>query len=347
MSAVLKQKNLSSDLTIQNINSGKIKLTLVNNNRSFKFVDLFAGIGGLKLPFEKLGGKCVITSEINESAIKTYKINSQNLKNHTYFGDVTKIKNDDIPNYDLLLAGFPCQSYSIAGLRLGLDDPRGKLFLEIIRFLEVKKPKAFVLENVKGLVSHDDGKTFKYIINELEKQGYTVYSKVMNSMKYGNIPQNRERVYIVGFLNTISSINFNFPKELKLTKTISDCLENFKVDDKYYYDNRFACFNTIKNTNFEENTVYQWRRKYLRANKNNVCPTLTANMGTGGHNVPLIKDHWGIRKLTPRECARLQGFPDSFILPDIADSKLYQQFGNSVTVTVIERIAQEIMKVIS
>ena len=124
-------------------------------------------------------------------------------------------------------------------------------------------------------------------------------------------------------------------------------MEKNKVDEKYYYDERFACYDIIKNTKFETNTVYQWRRKYLRANKNHVCPTLTANMGTGGHNVPLVKDAWGIRKLTPRECARIQGFPESFVLPKIADSKLYQQFGNSVTVTVVERIAKEIIKVIS
>lgn len=314
--------------------------------KNFKYIDLFAGIGGLMLPFHLKGAKCLLTSEINKASIQTYKENFKHDNSHIYVGDISKVKIQDIPSHDILLAGFPCQSYSIAGLRKGLQDPRGELFLDILKILKHNQPKAFMLENVKNMVHHDSGKTFSFIISELENQGYNVYTKIMNTMKYGNIPQNRERVYIVGFHRSISSSCFNFPSEIPLTNTIKDMLETKKVDDKYYYTNRYACYGLIEKEIIKEHTVYQWRRKYVRENKNAVCPTLTANMGTGGHNVPLIKDSWGIRKLTPRECARFQGFPDSYKLPNLSDSHLYQQFGNSVTVTVIERIADEILKVL-
>lgn len=313
----------------------------------FKFVDLFAGIGGLSMPFSNIGGRCVLTSEINVDSLVTYRENAGiDDGEHLYMNDITKISLEDIPEHDLLLAGFPCQSYSIAGLRRGLDDPRGKLFLDIIRFLDHRHPKMFILENVKGLVSHDNGETFKYIISELEKYGYTIKWKVMNSMDYGNVPQNRERVYIVGFLDKATATSFSFPSPIKHTNKLADCLEQEKVDSKYYYTDRFGCFNQIKEVVVSQNTIYQWRRGYTRENKKGVCPTLTANMGTGGHNVPLILDNYGIRKLTPRECARIQGFPDTFILPKISDSKLYHQFGNSVTVTVIARLAESLIDIL-
>jgi DNA (cytosine-5)-methyltransferase 1 len=162
-------------------------------------------------------------------------------------------------------------------------------------------------------------------------------------MEYGNLPQNRERIYIVGFLSEKEADKFVFPKKIKLTKTINDCLIKEKVEDKYYYNGK-PLYEKLKDDVIKRDTVYQWRRKYVRENKSNVCPTLTANMGTGGHNVPIIKDDYGIRKLTPRECANLQGFPKEYILPEIADSQLYKQLGNSVSIPVIERIAKQIKK---
>ena len=310
--------------------------------KDFTFIDLFAGIGGMRLGFEAAGGRCVLTSEIDESALRTYSLNYSPDHAHAYFGDICKIKSDDVPKHDVLIAGFPCQPYSIAGLRKGLKDERGTVFMEIIRILKDIKPKAILLENVKGILAHDQGKTFEYMVSLIENIGYHVKYQTLNSMTHGNVPQNRERVFIVGFLNKDSATKFKFPGSIKLTKTIQSALEGGKVDSKYFYDERFDCYAEIKRNVVSRDTLYQWRRHYVRENKSNVCPTLTANMGSGGHNVPLVKVHNGIRKLTPRECANFQGFPRQFKLPEIADSHLYHQLGNSVTVPLITRIANEI-----
>ena len=207
--------------------------------------------------------------------------------------------------------------------------------------IEKKKPLGFFLENVKNLKGHDNGRTFKIIVETLNNLGYYIKAEVLNTKEYGNLPQNRERIYIVGFKNKQHIKNFSFPSKKTLTVKVVDLLEK-NPHNKYYYDNK-PIFKKLKNFDFKKNKVYQWRRKYIRENKNGVCPALTANMGTGGHNVPIIKDGKGIRKLTPLECARLQGFPGSFKLPkEIPDSALYKQFGNSVSVPVIESIAKEI-----
>lgn len=306
------------------------------------FVDLFAGIGGMRIAFESVGGRCVLTCEIDYAATQTYSLNFKPKHKHKFFGDIRALPSAEIPRHDVLLAGFPCQPYSIAGLRKGLKDDRGAVFLEIIRILKEKRPKAFLLENVKGILAHDRGRTFDYMIELLQDCGYETKYAVLNSMKHGNIPQNRERVFIVGFKSKNVAASFRFPKEIKLTKSIHDLIESGNVDPKYFYDDRYESFSSISSVVKSSNTIYQWRRKYVRENKSNVCPTLTANMGSGGHNVPLIKVRNGIRKLTPRECANFQGFPKSFKLPPISDSKLYHQFGNSVTVPLIRRIAVEI-----
>ena len=212
--------------------------------------------------------------------------------------------------------------------------------------MEERKPKAFLLENVKNLKGHDKGKTFKIIIETLEKLGYHIKTKVLNSMEYGNIPQNRERIFIVGFLDKNKAEAFDFPKPIKLTKSFKEFVAN-EADDKYYYNNK-PLFDRIKNDINSEEMVYQWRRKYVRTNKKGVVPTLTANMGLGGHNVPIIKNHKGIRKLTPKETFMLQGFPKGFKLPkNLADNKLYYQAGNSVVVPVVQRIAENMMKVLA
>ena len=182
------------------------------------------------------------------------------------------------------------------------------------------------------------------MVSLIEDIGYHVKFQTLNSMTHGNIPQNRERVFIVGFLSESSARKFEFPDAIPLTKTIADAIETSLIDPKYFYDDRFDCYAEIKKSVKSSNTLYQWRRQYVRENKSNVCPTLTANMGSGGHNVPLIKVSNGIRKLTPRECANFQGFPKGFKLAKISDSKLYHQFGNSVTVPLIARIARNIAK---
>jgi len=317
------------------------------HNYTFKFIDLFAGIGGFRLAMQNVGGKCIYTSEWEPNAQQTYRANFGEIP----FGDITKERTKDYipPDFDILCAGFPCQAFSIAGYRKGFSDTRGTLFFDIEQIIEKHKPKVVFLENVKNLISHDDGKTFKVITDVLEnKLGYKVYTKVLNSMTHANIPQNRERIFIVAFdPNQVENcLNFKFPSEIKLTKTIHNILEKGKQDDRLYYNKQHPYYPELEKTMTSKDTVYQWRRIYVRENKSNVCPTLTANMGAGGHNVPLIKDDFGIRKLTPRECFSFQGYPQNYILPKIANSKLYMQAGNSVTTTLIERISNEIIKVL-
>jgi len=313
----------------------------------FKFIDLFAGIGGFRLALQNIGGKCLYTSEWENAAKKTYRENFGEIP----FGDISKesTKNFIPQEFDILCAGFPCQAFSIAGNRKGFADTRGTLFFDIEQIVNKHKPKVVFLENVKNLVSHDSGKTFKTIIEILEKKlGYKVYSSILNSMTHANIPQNRERIFIVAFdPEQVDKFNdFKFPEKIDLTKNIHDILEKGKQDDKYYYSKDHKYYPELKKTMTSKDTVFQWRRVYVRENKSNVCPTLTANMGTGGHNVPLIKDNYGIRKLTPRECFSFQGYPKNYILPNLANSKLYMQAGNSVTTTLIERIANEIIKIL-
>lgn len=316
-------------------------------NYAFKFIDLFAGIGGFRLALQNIGGKCVYTSEWDNAAKKTYRENFGEIP----FGDITKesTKNYIPDEFDVLCAGFPCQAFSIAGNRKGFKDTRGTLFFDVEEIIEKHRPKVVFLENVKNLVSHDKGNTFKTIIEILEqKLGYKTYSSVLNSMTHANIPQNRERIFIVAFdpKQVKNHSKFKFSEKIKLTKSIHNILEKGKQEEKYYYPKDHKYYPELEKTMTSKDTVYQWRRVYVRENKSNVCPTLTANMGTGGHNVPLIKDNFGIRKLTPRECFSFQGYPKNYILPNLANSKLYMQAGNSVTTTLIERIANEIMKVL-
>lgn len=308
----------------------------------FKTIDLFAGVGGIRLGFEKAGFETVFANDFDEQCKLTYDLNFPKAK--LVVEDIRKIGIEDLPKFDFLLGGFPCQAFSIAGYRQGFNDHknRGNLFFDIARIIDARKPEGFLLENVKNLKSHDRGKTFRIIEETLKNLGYFIKYKVLNSMEYGNIPQNRERIYIVGFKNENYANKFSFPEPVKLKKKITDLLEK-NVPEKYYYNGK-PLFEKLKNFVREEGKVYQWRRQYVRENKSGVCPTLTANMGMGGHNVPIIKDKKGIRKLTPLECARIQGFPNSFKLPQIADSALYKQFGNSVSVPVLEVVAKQMMK---
>ena len=316
-------------------------------NPKFTFIDLFAGIGGFRLALQNLGGKCVFTSEWDKEAKKTYRANFGEVP----FGDITKESTKAyIPSeFDILCAGFPCQAFSIAGNRKGFADTRGTLFFDIEQIVKKHRPKVIFLENVKNLVSHDKGNTFKTIIDILEnKLNYKVFTKILNSATHANVPQNRERIFIVAFdpEQVKNNANFQFPEPIKLTKTIHHILENGKQAENLYYKKEHQYYPELIKTMISKDTVYQWRRVYARENKSNVCPTLTANMGTGGHNVPLIKDDFGIRKLTPRECFLFQGYPKNYILPTLANSRLYMQAGNSVTTTLIERITNEIIKVL-
>lgn len=319
---------------------------------------LFSGIGGIEKGFQKAGTKIIWANDNNKEAIETYKLN---FSHNVYLEDINDFINKIEANpakfrVDILTAGFPCQSFSIAGERKGFKDERGNLFFSIIKIAKLLKPKVIFLENVRNLNSHDKGKTIEIIKKSIVKNNYTYNDYILNTVEYGNLPQNRERIYII-CVNKSTELfkekEFNNEKlsnifkinRTKLTKNIGDILINDKVDDDYYYSKKHKYYKKMKKEIVKTDTVYQWRRVYIRENKNNVCPTLTANMGTGGHNIPIVKDKYGIRKLTPKECARLQGFKDEYIFPEnIARSHIYKQIGNSVSVPVINRLAKKITK---
>lgn len=310
-----------------------------------KVCSLFAGVGGIDLGFEQTGEfETIIANEIDAKASETYRLN---FNNELIQKDIRDIEPENLPDFDVLLSGFPCTSFSIAGYRKGFEDETsGDLFFETLKVIVEKQPQIVFLENVKNLVGHDNGNTFKVIREALEKNGYNIKYQVLNAKNYGNIPQNRERIYIVGFKDIEHYKNFEFPKPIDLEKGVTDVIDfTKKVDDKFYYtEEKYSFYNKLSESILRKDTIYQWRRKYVRENKSNVSPTLTANMGTGGHNVPLILSDFGIRKFTPRECFTLQGFPESFLLPELANSHLYKQAGNSVVVPVVNRIAQNIYK---
>ncbi len=319
----------------------------MNTKKKLKVGSLYAGVGGICLGFKNSGFDISWANEFDKNACITYR---ENFKHNLIEGDIMEINISSLDPIDVLAGGFPCQPFSVAGYRKGFEDSRGNHFFRMLDFIDEKRPKVLFFENVKNLVGHDKGNTFKVIKNEIEKRNYTFFSKVLNTKDYGNIPHNRERIFIIGFDNQIypnASNLFRFPKNEKLTKSVVDVILDEKVDDAFFYREDKYMFDILNSSITNEKTIYQFRRHYVRENKSNVCPTLTANMGTGGHNVPLIKTNYGIRKLTPRECFRFQGFPDSFVIPKIANSHLYKQAGNSVSVPVIEKVAKNILKTIN
>lgn len=315
--------------------------------KKIRFIDLFAGVGGFHLALKNVGAHCVFSSELDKNAQITYQANYGIVP----YGDITLIETKDVieQNFEILCAGFPCQAFSVAGYKKGFEDKRGVLFFEIEKIAKKHRPKVLFLENVKNLAWHNKGKTFKTIKNIIEKKlRYKMFYKVLNTMEYANIPQNRERIFIVAFdpKQVPEYKKFEFPDKIELKTKIRDFLQEGKQQDCFYYHPKHKYYCELEKNVIKTGTTYQWRRVYVRENKSNVCPTLTANMGTGGHNVPIIKDDFGIRKLTPRECFNLQGYPKDFVLPPISIYNLYKQAGNSVTITLIERIAKEILKVL-
>jgi DNA (cytosine-5)-methyltransferase 1 len=326
----------------------------MSKNKKYTIGGLFSGVGGIEQGFINKGFDVLWSNDIDEPSSKTFKLN---FHHKHILQDIHLLKGKNLEPVDVLVGGFPCQAFSIAGYRKGFQDQRGNLFFEIARLIdELKfKPKALLLENVKNFYSHDNGNTYKVVKKTLEELGYSVFTNILNTSVITRIPQNRERTFIICFLegkdalldpkNKMSNkFNKVFPPDkINNPKHISNFLETKKVDDKFYYGKEKYMYEELLKSIKSKDTVYQWRRHYVRENKKDVCPTLTANMGTGGHNVPLIMDQWGFRKLTPRECFNLQGFPKSYKLPDdIANSHLYKQAGNSVTVTLIEILAEQI-----
>lgn len=313
----------------------------------YSVASFFAGVGGIDLGFELTKqARTIYANEIDPYPIQTFEANFPIKVDQR---DICDVKASEVPNIDIILGGFPCQAFSIAGYRKGFEDEKGRgtLFFEILRIIKAKKPKAILLENVKNLVSHDNGNTFRVILEALKDAGYHVRYAVLNAMEYGNIPQNRERIYIVGFKSKKVFEKFTFPEPIPLKKTIHDVIDFINpVDEKYLYTKgkyKGDIYDKLVAAMDDSNAVYQWRRKYIRKNMSGVVPTLTANQGEGGHNVCLVKTRQGIRKMTPKECFNTQGFPESFVLPNIADGRLYKQAGNSVCVSVVKRIAEQIL----
>ena len=318
------------------------------------FIDLFCGIGGFRIAFESIGGKCVFSSDIDKYACETYKLNFGDYP----LSDITKIDETTLPDFDLLCAGFPCQPFSIGGLRKGFQDTRGTLFFDIERIIRRKQPSVFILENVKGLVNHDKGRTLNTILNKLGKKinnsinndafedclNYNVFYKVLNSKDFG-VPQNRERIYIVGFLN---EVNFNFPEKLNHKISLTDIIdtsikqntisETLNKNIEFHLENH-KNVNEIKKLDYL--LAYEVRKSRSTFRFDNFSPTLTAKMGTGGNNVPVIVNLK--RKLTTDECLRIQGYPTNYKIKS-NNSQSYKQIGNSVSVPVITEIAKEIAK---
>ena len=330
--------------------------------RKYKSIDLFAGIGGIRLGFDQAFDNSIETvfvSEWDEFAQKTYKANFHD--NLEIAGDITKIDEKNIPGFDICLAGFPCQAFSLAGQRKGFADDykgmsRGTLFFDVARICSEHKPKVIFCENVKGLTIHDKGRTFKIIVNSLREIGYTVFYKVLNSKDFG-VPQNRERIYIVAFRNDIAPGEFIFPASTDDTKRIKDILEEKPVSARYYLSDCYL--ETLKKHKARHEAKGNGFGYEVRSLDDIAGAIVCGGMGrernlivdkrqTDLTPVTHIKgkiNEEGIRKMTPREWARLQGFPDNYTLP-LADVHLYKQFGNSVTVPVIKAIALKIREIL-
>ena len=309
---------------------------------NLKLIDLFAGTGAFTLGFENTKKvKCVFSNDMIESSKQIYDLNFNHKLTQKNLNDIDV---EAIPSHDILTGGFPCQPFSIAGKKEGFNDTRSNVFWKILKIVDHHKPSCIILENVKNLLTHDNNKTFETIKKNIKDRGYHSHYKVLNTSDITGIPQNRERIYIVCLKSKSIYDNFtlNFDKIEK--KKISQMLEPIEnIKNKYYYNDMSSTWELLKKNVKKKNTVYQYRRVYVRENKSDDCPTLTANMGTGGHNVPIILDNKGIRKLTPRECFNLQGFPSTYKLPDLSDCHLYKLAGNAVSLPIINLIAQRLI----
>lgn len=313
-------------------------------NPTFKFIDLFAGIGGIRLAYQNNGGKCVFSSEWDKFSKQTYEANFGEVP----FGDITKISEKEIPDHDILLGGFPCQPFSIAGVSkkksLGrqhgfLDKTQGTLFFDIARIIEHKKPKAFMLENVKNLVSHDKKKTFKVITETLTELGYSLHYKVLDGKYY--VPQHRERIIIVGFKKSVfkGKETFQFPQPNESNFAIREILQK-NVDEKYTLsDKLWSYLQEYKKKHQAKGNGFGFGLTDL----NGISRTMSARYYKDGAEILIPQRGKNPRRLTPRECARLQGFPDKFLIP-VSNNQAYKQFGNSVVMPLIQAVGKNIVK---
>lgn len=340
---LIREEKIASDVDLQGMIPFQWDIPFPPNEKpEFSFIDLFAGIGGIRMAFQDSGGECVFSSEWDSFARKTYEMNFGEVP----FGDITEISAVDIPNHDVLLGGFPCQPFSIAGVSkknsLGrshgfLDQTQGTLFFDIARIIDEKRPKAFMLENVKNLASHDNKRTFKVIESTLIEMGYSVHHRVLDARYY--VPQHRERIIIVGFREDQKGANalFQFPQPSDVQLSIREILET-EVLDKYTLSDKLWTY------------LQNYREKHLAKGNgfgygmvdlDGVSRTLSARYFKDGSEILIGQGDFNPRRLTPRECARLQGFPDQFIIP-VSDNQAYKQFGNSVAVPMIRAVAESI-----
>jgi DNA (cytosine-5)-methyltransferase 1 len=317
---------------------------------------LFAAIGGFCKAFQKQGATVLWATDKDKFAAETFRLNFPEVRYILKPVEQLSVYRDQLQPVDVLTAGFPCQAFSIAGEKRGFEDPRGLLFLHIIRIIKEfgsKKPKILLLENVKNLKAHDQGRTFKRIEAEIQRAGYWFSEsnvKILNTSKYTTIPQNRERLFMVAMSQDhYKSNSFAFPDAIPPAslQPIRSFLDlDTKADPVYYFGSDSRYLDLFRRAIDEGGGeyIYQLRRSYVRKNMSGICFTLMANMGEGGHNQPVIKDRWGIRKLTPRECARLQGYNDSwFQIPStVSNAQIYKQIGNSVTVPLVVELARRI-----
>lgn len=309
-----------------------------------KFIDLFAGMGGFGWVLEQKGCECVFANDINKHTKVIYD------KNHNCKMTLSKLEDidiADIPDFDMLTAGFPCQPFSVNGLRQGFNDKhnRGNAIFNIFKILEFKKPSVFLLENVYGLVSHDKGNTLKRILDHLTIIGYYVKTCVMNSKYYGNLPQNRNRIYIVGFKEKIHYDSFSFPDKIPLENTWKQYLES-DIEEKYYLTSNFKKYEQFARQITDFNAVYSYQFNRM-LKMVGICPTTQRRTYSLYGRLFILDEEGRIRALTPRECANLQGYPSNFQLEDVIDSHLYSMIGNSIAIPVIDRIIENMLDVCS
>ena len=308
-----------------------------------KVASLFSGIGGIDLAFQQAGFDIVWSNEKDVAACRKYRYNfpSTNLVE----GDIRNIDANTIPSFDVLVAGFPCQSFSTAGFQKGFKDPRGNLFFEIIRVVKSHQPKIIFLENVENIIEHDGQRTFLRIFNELAECGYDVKYKTLQPYEYAGVPQRRKRIFIVAFKSLDLCDKFSFPQECADKKSIYDIIDfTERQHHIYYYDNTYNNYANLASV-VKRGRIYSIRNDGSVYCSGEICPTLIAGMGKFSERIPVVLDDYGIRKLTVRECLRFQGFPETYnISRDVSIEDAYKQIGNAVCVPVVQMIATEIMK---
>jgi len=305
-----------------------------------KIIDLCAGTGAFSLAFKDC--ETVFANDFVKESKVIYDLNH---KHKLTLGDLHVIKTETIPKHDILTAGFSCQPFSVAGLQKGFEDNRSDVIWKIIDIIKYHEPECVILENVKNILTHDSGKTFKTIIDMLKKHNYYIKYTLLNTSDFG-IPQHRERIYIICLKSKDVYDKLSLDFSVIPKKKLSEFLET-NVPAKYFYTETSAIYPCLSKEVTKKDVIYQYRRYYVRENKSGECPTLTANMGTGGHNVPIILSGTAPRKLTPRECFNLQGFPKDFILPNVADSHLYKLAGNAVSYPIVKAISEKIIPLLN